>query len=411
MRVLKASWEITRRCNANCAHCYVDGSHNMGELDDQDIEVVLQRLIEGGVRYLTFVGGEPCVAQNYGHAITHAIKLGFICKTITNGTIKSQQLIEHNRNGRLGVVLSILAGTGNAFKKAYGLSTIIFQNQRHLLTVLRRYSINITLFSENTDTDTADEIAMYLAPFSEKIGDVSVLLATPNGRELVAGCGEIRNVQQKLSRQLIGRLADYGILADVNVGCVEAGLCPLIDANVPGEIFLNPLAHIRPCHALVGYETHESLLDATLSELLESPAMQRWKGTDKRFAFDRRCKATLMQSQIHTRYVEESGGSEAFKKIEIHVSPDMVLDKVNGTWYAYLRTTPSLLELNEDAYDLMTSIQRGEWRGLAKELDDEELSAVVKVVLEAEAAGFLTLERLAIRSGPLPNRALSDSAR
>ena len=408
MRVLKASWEITRRCNADCAHCYVDGSHDLGELSERNADILLRRLFDGGVRFLTLVGGEPCVAQTFDHVVDKAIELGFACKTITNGTVLRQRLTEHNRSGRLEVIVSVLAGTPASFAKAYRLDSRLFESQRRLLTDLTTFSVNLTMFSANSRLGAADEIAEYLAPFRHKIQDVSVFFATPNGRGIQDQHCTPRDTQQRLTRQMIGRLADVGIIADFNVDCAGAGSCPLIGATVPGEVFVNPRGQIRPCHALVGYETDASLLDVPLRELLASSVMRRWKGNDTRFAFDRRCKAALMQSGIRPEYVEESGGVEAFKRIEIKLSPDLVLERDAETWYGYLRTRPVLLELNEDARTLITLIQKGEWKSLIETLDHEELVAVVEVIREAEEAGFLSVARPSVRPGPLPGRALSD---
>ena len=294
------------------------------------------------------------------------------------------------------------------FAKAYRLDSRLFENQRRLLTELMSFSVNISLFSGNSSLETADDIAKYLAPFREKIRDVSVFSATPNGRGIVDGGCEARDLQQNLARRMIGRLAHVGILADFNVDFADSGPCPLIGATVPGEIFLNPRGQIRPCHALVGYETNASLVDAPLSQLLESSTMQCWKGNDTRFAFDRRCKATMMQSRMRASYVEESGGAEAFREVEIEVSPELVLEHHAGAWYGYLRKKPSQLELNEDAHALITLIQQGESRSLIQTLDEEELAAVVEVILEAEAAGLLSVKRPAIGPGLLPGRALSD---
>lgn len=407
MRVLKASWEITRRCNADCAHCYVDGSHDLGELNGDDVDLLLHQLFEGGIRFLTLVGGEPCVAPAFDQAVTKASEYGFNCKTITNGTIPREELIEGNRRGTLDVVVSILAGTNETFAKAYRLHPRLFETQRRVLSELRCFSVNISMFSANSAPEAAEQIAGFLAPFHGKIKDVSVFSATFNGRGIADAFGSTRDLQQTFARRLIGQLADVGIVADFNVDCADSASCPLIGATVPGEIFINPLGHIRPCHALVGYETSQSLLDKPLSELLRTSAMQRWRGNDPRYVFDRRCKATLMQSGMDTAYVEDSGGPEAFRKVKVELSPDLVLERYGDSWYGYLRNDASMLQLNDDAFALVESIQRGAWNNLIGTLDNEELADAVETVLDLEAASFVTVTRPTIHPGSLPILALS----
>ena len=118
----------------------------------------------------------------------------------------------------------------------------------------------------------------------------------------------------------------------------------------------------------------------------------------------------MMQSRMRASYVEESGGAEAFREVEIEVSPELVLDIMLEPGTATFGKKPSQLELNEDAHALITLIQQGESRSLIQTLDEEELAAVVEVILEAEAAGLLPVKRPAIGPGLLPGRAVRSSA-
>lgn len=50
-------WDITSRCNDNCAFCY--RNQNNEELDFESNKIILKKLLDFGVDKISFVGGEP----------------------------------------------------------------------------------------------------------------------------------------------------------------------------------------------------------------------------------------------------------------------------------------------------------------------------------------------------------------
>ncbi|MEZ4588361.1 MAG: radical SAM protein [Gemmatimonadales bacterium] len=81
-------WNVTRRCNLHCGHCYAD-SHDRdypGELSTVEGERLLGDLAEFGVPTVLFSGGEPLLRPDLLELAQMARQLGMRTVLSTNGT-------------------------------------------------------------------------------------------------------------------------------------------------------------------------------------------------------------------------------------------------------------------------------------------------------------------------------------
>ena len=96
-------WELTLRCNMNCAHCGSKAGHARGEeLDHEEALNLCRQLGEMGCEILTLLGGEPFLRedwddlalclQEYGVKV-NAISNGFIRLPLVNGTRISSSVL------------------------------------------------------------------------------------------------------------------------------------------------------------------------------------------------------------------------------------------------------------------------------------------------------------------------------
>lgn len=81
-------WNVTRRCNLHCGHCYAD-SHDReypGELSTEEGRLLLADLAEFGIPTVLFSGGEPLLRPDLFELAAHAKNLGMRTVLSTNGT-------------------------------------------------------------------------------------------------------------------------------------------------------------------------------------------------------------------------------------------------------------------------------------------------------------------------------------
>jgi radical SAM protein with 4Fe4S-binding SPASM domain len=82
-------WNITRRCNLRCLHCYSDSEPRGydGELDFQECKVVIDDLVRFGVVRVLLSGGEPLTHPDFFAIARYATERGLELALLTNGTL------------------------------------------------------------------------------------------------------------------------------------------------------------------------------------------------------------------------------------------------------------------------------------------------------------------------------------
>jgi len=89
-------WNVTRRCNLSCMHCYSD-SHNRaytGELTGEEGRRLLDDLAAFGVPTVLFSGGEPLIREDLFELASYARDQGLRCVLSTNGTLITKALVQ-----------------------------------------------------------------------------------------------------------------------------------------------------------------------------------------------------------------------------------------------------------------------------------------------------------------------------
>jgi len=82
-------WNVTRRCNLRCVHCYAHARDEQfsGELSTGEGKAVLDDLADFGVPVVLFSGGEPLVRPDIVELAEYAVGKGMRAVISTNGTL------------------------------------------------------------------------------------------------------------------------------------------------------------------------------------------------------------------------------------------------------------------------------------------------------------------------------------
>ena len=96
-------WNLIRRCNLSCIHCYslscdIDFP---GELSTDEVFAVMDDLKAFGVPVLILSGGEPLLRQDIFEISARAKAMGFYVGLSTNGTLIDRAMRRPHRRGRL----------------------------------------------------------------------------------------------------------------------------------------------------------------------------------------------------------------------------------------------------------------------------------------------------------------------
>ena len=82
-------WNVTRRCNLRCVHCYAHAKEEAGadELTTAEGKALLDDLAGFGVPVVLFSGGEPLARKDLPELAAHAVGKGMRAVISTNGTL------------------------------------------------------------------------------------------------------------------------------------------------------------------------------------------------------------------------------------------------------------------------------------------------------------------------------------
>ncbi|MES0362667.1 MAG: 12,18-didecarboxysiroheme deacetylase [Desulfobacteria bacterium] len=82
-------WNVTRRCNLKCIHCYAHAKDKAfkNELSTDEGKALLDDLAQFGVPVILFSGGEPFVREDLPELARYAVERGMRAVVSTNGTL------------------------------------------------------------------------------------------------------------------------------------------------------------------------------------------------------------------------------------------------------------------------------------------------------------------------------------
>ncbi|MBY0429856.1 MAG: heme d1 biosynthesis radical SAM protein NirJ, partial [Rhodospirillales bacterium] len=114
-------WNLTRRCNLTCKHCYSHSAnkHYSGELSTGEARTVMEDLRAYGVPVLILSGGEPLLWPDIHALSRYAKSLGFFVALSSNGTLITEETadaIAETGYDYVGVSLDGIGSTHDRFR-------------------------------------------------------------------------------------------------------------------------------------------------------------------------------------------------------------------------------------------------------------------------------------------------------
>ncbi|HHJ14981.1 MAG TPA: heme d1 biosynthesis radical SAM protein NirJ [Gammaproteobacteria bacterium] len=155
-------WNLVRRCNLACRHCYSISADKdfPGELSTQEILAVMKDLRAFGVPALILSGGEPLLRPDIFEISRHARALGFYVGLSTNGTLIDEnniRTIAETGYDYVGISLDGMHQTHDRFRRKRG----AFDASLRAIRLCRDAGIRVGMRFTPTQ-ETADELPQLL---------------------------------------------------------------------------------------------------------------------------------------------------------------------------------------------------------------------------------------------------------
>lgn len=118
-------WNLIRRCNLLCKHCYTISADKVfkGELSTEEVKTVMADLKDFRVPALILSGGEPLLRPDIFEISKHAVELGFHTALSSNGTLMDEETADRIAEvgyGYVGVSVDGIGETHNTFRRKEG---------------------------------------------------------------------------------------------------------------------------------------------------------------------------------------------------------------------------------------------------------------------------------------------------
>ncbi len=148
-------WNVTRRCNLVCAHCYSHSDACVGcedELSHEEGKALLDDLADYGSPVILFSGGEPLLRPDLVELAEYAVSRGLRAVISTNGTLITPQMARRLKGVGLsyvGVSLDGLRETHDHFRGVSGAFDRALAGIRACQEVGLKVGLRVTLFKGN----------------------------------------------------------------------------------------------------------------------------------------------------------------------------------------------------------------------------------------------------------------------
>lgn len=324
-RAYSISWNLTKRCNLNCDHCYLDANFRGGfrtdELNTEECFRVIDEIAEVNANaFLILTGGEPLLRPDIYDIIRYAANKKFMVVLGTNGTlINRENAIKIKAAGAHGVGISIDSMDPAKHNKFRGVNKA-WEHSMEAFNILNEVGVDFLIQMSVSDMNYK-EIPEVVA-FSEKIGAIAFnlyfLVCTGRGQ----GNTDISNeAYEEALKMLYDLQMEYKGRLMINSKCApqykrvvyendsESVYTRTYTGGCPAATHysrITPEGDLTPCPFID--EKVGSLKTSTFKELwTQSPLMLQLRDRDKLEGRCGSCEFSAMCSGCRARAFAETG--------------------------------------------------------------------------------------------------------
>lgn len=125
-RPISGTFELTPRCNMNCAMCYIRMSeskmHQYGsELTASEWISLGEECVRQGMLFLLLTGGEPFLRKDFRQIYTELKKLGLLITINTNATLLDESTVDWlQQDAPAKINVTLYGGTNDTYRRLCG---------------------------------------------------------------------------------------------------------------------------------------------------------------------------------------------------------------------------------------------------------------------------------------------------
>jgi Fe-coproporphyrin III synthase len=149
-------WNVTRRCNLKCVHCYAHAKNIAfdNELSTSEGKLLIDDLSEFGVPVMLFSGGEPLVRKDLPELAAYAVKKGMRAVISTNGTLITPQIAQTLKDiglSYVGISLDGMEEINDRFRGVKGAFRLALKGIENCKKAGIKVGLRFTINKSNAD--------------------------------------------------------------------------------------------------------------------------------------------------------------------------------------------------------------------------------------------------------------------
>lgn len=162
MTRFKVCWNITTKCNQNCKYCH--RFLNVNDLDYENNERILKKLIKDGITDITWTGGEALLYPNVAGLMKMAKENGIKNKLITNGLLLAQSNHKEEICDNLDYLVLSIDSINNETNQELGRGVNHYSTVKEVLEYVKDKDIklNINTVVSKKNINQIDELGTFL---------------------------------------------------------------------------------------------------------------------------------------------------------------------------------------------------------------------------------------------------------
>ena len=142
-------WDITRRCNLNCTHCYNSGNIATVKILDirNNYEIILDAIKNLDINHIHLLGGEPLLVNGLYELIEYANFKEIHISINTNGTLLTTAVMERLIELKVSQITVSLDGAveqDNDLIRGDGIFNLVTENIKQANNIIKQNQFNMT---------------------------------------------------------------------------------------------------------------------------------------------------------------------------------------------------------------------------------------------------------------------------
>ena len=213
------SWNVTKRCNLFCKHCYRESSPDeiiKDELTTEEGKSLLDQIRKAGLEIIVFSGGEPLMRPDIIELVQYAKSIGMTPLMGSNGTLVTDDLAKELKAAGLDAIAisidSLDPDIHNDFRGAENALSRAMAGVNHCIDNGIKVQVNCTISKYNLDH--IDSVMEYANATGASSCHMLFLVDVGRGKNI-----EATQLNKKEYKDTINRILDKKIDVRVKPTC------------------------------------------------------------------------------------------------------------------------------------------------------------------------------------------------